>query len=59
MPYEKSTYNLMMQDYDAILYHRKNLNIKKCKVIAYDIAGKEVKRELDISWLQESFSGAK
>lgn len=57
MPYEKNTYNLMMQDYDAILYHRKKLKIKKCKVIAYDIAGKRVKGELDISWLQEPFCG--
>lgn len=57
MPYEKNTYNLMMQDYDAILYHRKKLKIKKCKVIAYDVAGKRVKGELDISWLQEPFCG--
>ena len=57
MPYEKNIYNLMMQDYNAILYHRKKLNIKKCKVAAYDVTGKQVKGELDISWLQESFCG--
>lgn len=57
MPYEKSTYHLMMQDYDAILYHRKRLNIKKCKAIAYDVTGKGVKGELDISWLREPFCG--
>lgn len=57
MPYEKSTYYLMMQDYDAILYHRKRLNIKKCKALAHDVTGKGVKGELDISWLQEPFCG--
>lgn len=57
MPYEKSTYNLMMQDYDAILYHCKKLNVKKCKVAAYDVIGKREKGELDISWLQEPFCG--
>lgn len=45
MPYQKSNYDLTMQDYDAILYHRKRLKIKKCKVIAYDVAGKKVKGE--------------
>lgn len=48
MPYEKYTYRLTEQEYDSILFHCKESNIKKCKVHAYDVGGKKCKGEIDL-----------
>lgn len=48
LPYEHYKYRLNMQEYDAILWHCKENNLKECKVIAYDISGKGIKSHLDL-----------
>lgn len=48
MPYNFSTYHLSEQEYDAILYHCKESNIKKCKIVAYDVADKKCVGKIDL-----------
>ena len=48
MPFESYTYHLNEQEYDAILYHCKESNIKKSKIFAYDVGGKKCKGEIDL-----------
>lgn len=48
MPYRSLSYQLNKQDYDNIVYHCKKENLKKCKVVAYDINGKKTKGFLDL-----------
>lgn len=47
-PYDHYTYTLNMQEYDAILWHCKNANLKRCKVSAYDVSGKRIKGSIDL-----------
>lgn len=48
MPYESFSYQLNKQEYDSILYHCKQSDIKKCSIVAYDVGGKACKSELDL-----------
>ncbi len=57
MPYEQYTYYLNEEEYDAIIYHCKQLEIKKCKIAAYDVGGNLCESELDLSlpYIQSDF----
>ncbi len=52
-------YRLNMQEYNAILRHCKTANLKKCKVISYDVSGKKIKGSMDLflPYLQTCFKG--
>lgn len=47
-PYGCYTYQLNEQEYDAILWHCKQADLKSCKVVAYDVAGKKTTGSLDL-----------
>ncbi len=56
-PYGHYTYQLTMQEYDDIQWHCKNSNLKRCKVVAYDINGKRIRGSIDLilPYLQVNF----
>lgn len=48
MPYKSYTYQLTEQEYNAILFYCKHFQIKKCRVIAYDVGERSYRSELDL-----------
>lgn len=48
-PYEKFIYRFSEQEYDAILWHCEKEDIKRCKVIAFDIESKKNIGNLDLT----------
>lgn len=48
MPYESFSYQLNEQEYDSILYHCKQSDIKKCNIEAFDVGGNISKGKLDL-----------
>ncbi len=56
-PFGHYTYQLTMQEYDAIQWHCKSANLKRCKVAAYDISGKRIRGSIDLilPYLQVNF----
>ncbi len=56
-PFGHYTYQLSMQEYDAIQWHCEKANLKRCKVDAYDINGKRIRGSIDLilPYLQVNF----
>lgn len=48
MPYESFTYRLSEQEYDTILWHCKQADLKECKVVVCDVGGKKSVGKLDL-----------
>ena len=48
LPYKCYIYQLNTQEYDAMSWHCKNADLKRCKVFAYDVNGKKSNGSLDL-----------
>lgn len=48
MPFQKYIYELNQQEYDALLYHCKELNISRCKARAYSINNLKAVGRMDL-----------
>lgn len=51
MPYSRKRYVLSEQELNALERHCEEKSLKHCKVLAWDVDGKNIKAKMDVSWI--------
>lgn len=48
LPYKFYVYELNVQEYRSLLYYCSEYNIKKCRIVAYDVGGQKCKAQIEL-----------